>query len=339
MIYVQYKQSKEGTVRDKRDPLDSSPSLSALESFWSGGSNATPPSTPASTPPRELRKRESSSTIDECPASPSDRFLKRPRTAGQSSVGDTSSERSTVAGTSADHAPRQKEMELQRSFHSLGIESDGSDVEIRNEAAVHSASHSDLERSPSANAHAGVDISSVWDVSPKRRAHEMQDEWFRYLQKVPDEHVEEGREWKCIWVDEEGAKCTYHAKKHLIKRHVEALHLKLRTWICPICGKGCSQKSALNTHLNTHTGATPHKCNYCEHRFKDPARRLRHMQRAHGYQSCRQLKKAKAAAQARVTAKKRAMNAAEGASKAAPKARVSVHGTVSPRGSEPSPSL
>ncbi|CCL99421.1 uncharacterized protein FIBRA_01439 [Fibroporia radiculosa] len=68
-----------------------------------------------------------------------------------------------------------------------------------------------------------------------------------------------------------------------------------RPCVCHICGKGFSQKSNLETHLNTHTGEAPHKCPYpgCEEFFKDPARRHRHMKAVHHHVSSRSKKNRK----------------------------------------------
>ncbi|TCD70820.1 hypothetical protein EIP91_001510 [Steccherinum ochraceum] len=95
------------------------------------------------------------------------------------------------------------------------------------------------------------------------------------------------QKYTCMWpvVDEDGQEsiCSYHSKKHLVKRHIESVHLHIKTLICKTCGKAFSQQTNLNTHMNTHTGDMPHKCLYdgCEKRFGDPARRHRHMKKVH----------------------------------------------------------
>lgn len=57
-------------------------------------------------------------------------------------------------------------------------------------------------------------------------------EWLQHVKKRPQEEVEDGREWECIWhgLKDDGTTgyCDYKAKKHLVKRHIESKHLQLR---------------------------------------------------------------------------------------------------------------
>ncbi|KDN50006.1 hypothetical protein RSAG8_01342, partial [Rhizoctonia solani AG-8 WAC10335] len=51
---------------------------------------------------------------------------------------------------------------------------------------------------------------------------------------------------------------------------------------CQYCGKSFSQRTALNTHINIHTGERPHKCRKgCSQRFSDPSSRTRHEKELH----------------------------------------------------------
>ncbi|KAI0080897.1 hypothetical protein K474DRAFT_1672402 [Panus rudis PR-1116 ss-1] len=102
--------------------------------------------------------------------------------------------------------------------------------------------------------------------------------WERYAR--PDAH---SGDYVCLWRDSRGSLCSYAAKKHLVKRHIESKHMQIRPLVCEICGKGFSQKTNYMTHLNVHTGAVPHKCLYCDEAFGDPARRHRHMKSRHGH--------------------------------------------------------
>ncbi|KAF7332201.1 C2H2-type domain-containing protein [Mycena kentingensis (nom. inval.)] len=77
--------------------------------------------------------------------------------------------------------------------------------------------------------------------------------------------------------------CLYHAKKQLVKRHVETVHLGYKDFACDFCGKTFPQKSSMKIHRNIHTGETPHGCPDCSEQFKDPARRHRHMLERHNY--------------------------------------------------------
>jgi hypothetical protein len=57
------------------------------------------------------------------------------------------------------------------------------------------------------------------------------------------------------------------------------------------CGGLPSQHSVCILIFSTHcpiehppsTGASPHGCDFCEDRFKDPSKRHKHMLRSHGY--------------------------------------------------------
>ena len=46
---------------------------------------------------------------------------------------------------------------------------------------------------------------------------------------------------------------------------------------CMICGKCCSQKSSLITHMQTHTGERPLTCTVCDKSFALKANQRRHM--------------------------------------------------------------
>ncbi|TCD67337.1 hypothetical protein EIP91_000258 [Steccherinum ochraceum] len=109
-------------------------------------------------------------------------------------------------------------------------------------------------------------------------------------------HVREDKQmdmFTCLWpVEDDNGRmttCNYHSRKHLVKRHMRAVHLKFRNIVCKECGKGFAQRTALRTHMNVHTGDTPHKCTYpgCEKRFGDPAKRHRHMVKVHKHISSR----------------------------------------------------
>lgn len=141
-----------------------------------------------------------------------------------------------------ERLPRLAELDLQRSFRTLGIASDGSDVDTRINSAVAPAAHHSIHARPAcppqppAPTAAKAPAAAKVIARPKRLAppkdHPMKNEWLKYVRKRPAEEAETGREWECTWheVDSDGRRvpCDYKAKKHLVKRHLESKHLQLR---------------------------------------------------------------------------------------------------------------
>ncbi|KAI9513339.1 hypothetical protein F5148DRAFT_1319097 [Russula earlei] len=109
-------------------------------------------------------------------------------------------------------------------------------------------------------------------------------EWLKHVEQCP-----EGSKapWRCTWQTMKNGSpvpCDYSSKKHLVKRHIEATHLCIKRFQCTWCEKTFTQRSNVaGCHLNTHTGASPHGCDFCGDRFKDPSKRHKHMLRNHGY--------------------------------------------------------
>jgi len=108
-------------------------------------------------------------------------------------------------------------------------------------------------------------------------------EWLQHVEPSPDGSR---APWRCTWPTMKNGtpmQCDYSSKKHLVKRHIEATHLCIK-FQCTWCEKTFTQRSNVaGCHLNTHTGASPHGCDFCEERFKDPSKRHKHMLRSHGY--------------------------------------------------------
>nr|KAG5695156.1 hypothetical protein BaRGS_030202 [Batillaria attramentaria] len=55
----------------------------------------------------------------------------------------------------------------------------------------------------------------------------------------------------------------------------------LKRFICETCRKCFATKSDLRTHIRTHTGETPYKCEFCDRAFKQRGHRKLHIQVAH----------------------------------------------------------
>jgi len=109
-------------------------------------------------------------------------------------------------------------------------------------------------------------------------------EWLKHVEQCPDGSR---APWRCTWQTMKNGTpvpCDYSSKKHLVKRHIEATHLCIKRFQCTWCEKTFTQRSNVaGCHLNTHTGASPHGCDFCGDRFKDPSKRHKHMLRNHGY--------------------------------------------------------
>ena len=51
-----------------------------------------------------------------------------------------------------------------------------------------------------------------------------------------------------------------------------------KRFVCETCHKCFATKSDLRTHIRTHTGETPYKCEYCDRAFKQRGHRKLHIQ-------------------------------------------------------------
>jgi len=119
-------------------------------------------------------------------------------------------------------------------------------------------------------------------------------EWLKHVEQCPDGSK---APWRCTWQTMKNGSpvpCDYSSKKHLVKRHIEATHLCIKRFQCTWCEKTFTQRSNVaGCHLNTHTGASPHGCDFCGDRFRDPSKRHKHMLRKHGYRPGESRKKFK----------------------------------------------
>ncbi|TBU64028.1 hypothetical protein BD310DRAFT_915207 [Dichomitus squalens] len=263
----------------------------------------SPRISPVSTPPPlpYSRKRSSSAeSDDDSLPSPSDRFLKLPRIFHNNAPSRVDSARSATPripheyATYSDNLGDKEAMEAYPSGSGAG--SDSSDVELRPAAFFYPAHQSNSSRgeatfprsmTPTADTPAPA-YTALREESEESES-DLKNEWIKYT--FPSPETSAGPDFHCTWQEKQrdgtSKPCGYSSKKHLVKRHIESKHLQLRPCKCKFCGKGFSQKSNLDTHLNTHTNNAPHKCHYCDEHFKDPARRHRHMIQVHRHVSSR----------------------------------------------------
>lgn len=74
---------------------------------------------------------------------------------------------------------------------------------------------------------------------------------------------------------------TYSNAKGL-KRHIQAVHSKIKPYVCSVCGHSSACKAMLALHLRQHTGEKPHACTHCDYRTGDHNTLRRHMMRHTG---------------------------------------------------------
>ncbi|KAI1285288.1 Oocyte zinc finger protein [Halotydeus destructor] len=64
--------------------------------------------------------------------------------------------------------------------------------------------------------------------------------------------------------------------------HHDQVHKKLRPYVCSQCGHSAASRSALRTHVRSHTGEKPFKCDQCDYTTSDHNSLRRHRMRHSG---------------------------------------------------------
>ena len=67
-----------------------------------------------------------------------------------------------------------------------------------------------------------------------------------------------------------------------LKKHVQAIHSKLKPYICQVCGHQSARKAMLQLHVRQHTGEKPFQCDVCEYRTGDHNSLRRHKRKHTG---------------------------------------------------------
>ncbi|KAF7387080.1 hypothetical protein HZH68_012757 [Vespula germanica] len=74
-----------------------------------------------------------------------------------------------------------------------------------------------------------------------------------------------------------------YANSKCLKSHIQAVHSKLRPYVCNVCGHSSARKAMLQMHLRQHTGDKPFSCELCEYRTGDHNTLRRHIMQHTGF--------------------------------------------------------
>lgn len=64
-----------------------------------------------------------------------------------------------------------------------------------------------------------------------------------------------------------------------VKKHINAVHLGLRPYVCEMCTASFTTKEGLQRHFRNHSGEKPYRCEHCGKGFGEPLYLRLHMQR------------------------------------------------------------
>ncbi|XP_043784093.1 gastrula zinc finger protein XlCGF58.1-like isoform X2 [Apis laboriosa] len=74
-----------------------------------------------------------------------------------------------------------------------------------------------------------------------------------------------------------------YANSKCLKSHIQAVHSKLRPYVCNVCGHSSARKAMLQMHLRQHTGDKPFSCELCEYKTGDHNTLRRHIMQHTGF--------------------------------------------------------
>ncbi|KAJ8302895.1 hypothetical protein KUTeg_019291 [Tegillarca granosa] len=72
------------------------------------------------------------------------------------------------------------------------------------------------------------------------------------------------------------------ANQKSLAKHIQAVHSKIKPFICPFCGHAAARKAMMQLHIRTHTGEKPYKCDVCQYTTGDHNSLRRHKMRHTG---------------------------------------------------------
>ena len=77
--------------------------------------------------------------------------------------------------------------------------------------------------------------------------------------------------------------------KYNLTRHIRCCHLKIKSFVCEICGMGLASNQTKQEHLYIHSGEKPYRCDFpgCEKRYRQSSQLSVHKRvhmRGHGPQ-------------------------------------------------------
>ncbi|XP_011140382.1 zinc finger protein 266 isoform X2 [Harpegnathos saltator] len=74
-----------------------------------------------------------------------------------------------------------------------------------------------------------------------------------------------------------------YANSKCLKNHIQAVHSKLRPYVCSVCGHASARKAMLQMHFRQHTGDKPFSCEICEYKTGDHNTLRRHIMQHTGF--------------------------------------------------------
>ncbi|XP_052896886.1 zinc finger protein 846 [Anopheles moucheti] len=96
------------------------------------------------------------------------------------------------------------------------------------------------------------------------------------LHRKKDTHEDEEElevKEKLRWYAERRCNICKHmfSNSKILSKHIKTVHLKIKPFVCNVCGYKCARKATLNIHIRQHSGLKPLTCKSCPFRTADPS--------------------------------------------------------------------